>query len=82
MIRDLKARGHKGISELKLMDLDHINIICGKDNSGKTSILEALMTYVASCCEFMKFAKVSTYRTTNGVRLDRLLKNSFKKYSF
>ena len=38
----LKAKKHKGISEIKLEDLGHINIICGKNNSGKTSILEAL----------------------------------------
>lgn len=38
----LKAKNHKGISEIKLEDLGHINIICGKNNSGKTSILEAL----------------------------------------
>jgi AAA15 family ATPase/GTPase len=42
MIRYLKAKNHKGISELKLMNLGRINIICGKNNSGKTSILEAI----------------------------------------
>ncbi len=42
MIEHLKARGHKGIKELKLLDLGHINIICGKNNSGKSSILEAI----------------------------------------
>ncbi|MCX6668847.1 MAG: AAA family ATPase [Methanothrix sp.] len=42
MFTNLKAKNHKGISELKIGDLGHINIICGKNNSGKTSILEAL----------------------------------------
>lgn len=42
MIRFLKAKNHKGISEVTLSNLGHINIICGKNNSGKTSILEAL----------------------------------------
>jgi AAA15 family ATPase/GTPase len=44
MFNYLKAKKHKGISEIKLEDLGHINIICGKNNSGKTSILEALNT--------------------------------------
>ncbi|HUS76117.1 MAG TPA: ATP-binding protein [Methanothrix sp.] len=42
MIEYLKAKKHKGISELKLSQLGHINVLCGKNNSGKTSILEAL----------------------------------------
>lgn len=40
----LKAKNHKGISKLKLLDLGYINVICGKNNSGKTAILEALNT--------------------------------------
>lgn len=42
MIKYLKAKNHKGISEIYLSNLGYINIICGKNNSGKTSILEAL----------------------------------------
>lgn len=42
MIKYLKAKDHKGIKEVRLLDLDRINIVCGKNNSGKTSILEAV----------------------------------------
>ncbi|MCX6681016.1 MAG: AAA family ATPase [Methanothrix sp.] len=42
MFTNLKAKNYKGISEIKLDGLGNINIICGKNNSGKTSILEAL----------------------------------------
>ncbi|MDO0823091.1 ATP-dependent nuclease [Desulfosporosinus nitroreducens] len=42
MINHFKVKKHKGISELALDDLGHISVICGKNNSGKTSILEAL----------------------------------------
>ncbi|MGR3319301.1 MAG: AAA family ATPase [Candidatus Anammoxibacter sp.] len=41
MIEYIKAKNHKGIDEIKFMNLGHINILCGKNNSGKTSILEA-----------------------------------------
>lgn len=41
MIRNIKLRGHRGIGEITLLDLGKINLISGKNNSGKTSILEA-----------------------------------------
>ena len=44
MIFYLKAKKYKGIKEVILNDLGHINVLCGKNNSGKTSILEALNT--------------------------------------
>lgn len=42
MISYLKAKNHKGIDEVVLTDLNLINVICGKNNSGKTSVIEAL----------------------------------------
>jgi predicted ATP-dependent endonuclease of OLD family len=42
MIEYLNAINYKGISEIRLSELGHINVLCGKNNSGKTSILEAL----------------------------------------
>lgn len=42
MIKYLKAIKHRGIKEIKLENLGTINVICGKNNSGKTSLLEAL----------------------------------------
>ena len=38
----LKLRNHKGINECVLADLGKINIFCGKNNSGKTTILESI----------------------------------------
>ncbi len=42
MIEFIKAKSHKGITEVKLHDLGCVNVICGKNSSGKTSILEAI----------------------------------------
>lgn len=42
MINFLKVKNHKGINEVTLNDLGHINVLCGKNNSGKTSILESV----------------------------------------
>lgn len=42
MLKNIKLRKHKGIREIKLLDLGSLNIVCGKNNSGKISILEAI----------------------------------------
>ncbi|MBN1621588.1 MAG: AAA family ATPase [Endomicrobiales bacterium] len=42
MIKYLKLKKYKGIEELFLKDLSHINVISGKNNSGKSSILESI----------------------------------------
>lgn len=43
MIEYLKVTNYKSIREIVLQKLNHINILCGKNNSGKTSILEGLL---------------------------------------
>ena len=43
MITNIKLKKHKGISELSINNLSRVNVICGKNNSGKTSILEAIV---------------------------------------
>lgn len=42
MIRALKLKGHKGIKEVNIVDLGHLNVLSGKNNSGKSSVLEAV----------------------------------------
>lgn len=43
MLEYLKVKNYKGvISDVELCELGHINVLCGKNNSGKTSILEAI----------------------------------------
>ena len=42
MYEYLRALKHRGLDDVELGGLGHINILCGKNNSGKTSILEAL----------------------------------------
>jgi len=43
-IKEFNVRAFKGIKNLSLKDLNHINIITGNNNTGKTSILELLYT--------------------------------------
>lgn len=42
MIEHIKLNGYKGIESIVLNDLGQINVISGKNNSGKSSILEAM----------------------------------------
>ncbi len=41
-ISDIKLKNHKALEECKLENLGKINIICGKNSSGKTTLLEAI----------------------------------------
>lgn len=42
MIHDLRIEGFRGLHRLELSDLAQVNLIVGKNNSGKTTVLEAL----------------------------------------
>lgn len=42
MITYLIAKNHKALKQAQLNDLGRINIICGRNNSGKTTLLESL----------------------------------------
>lgn len=43
MIKHFKLFNHKGIKKIYLSDLGQTNIICGKNSSGKSSILESFL---------------------------------------
>lgn len=42
-IQDLRVRSFRGIKDLNVEQLNHINLIVGDNNCGKTSVLEALL---------------------------------------
>ena len=42
MLKHIKLTGYKGIEVVKILNLGQINVISGKNNSGKSSILEAM----------------------------------------
>ena len=42
MIESLSIRGYRGIRELEMTNLGRVNLLVGKNNCGKTSVLEAL----------------------------------------
>ena len=43
-ISEFKVDRYRGLKNIALKDLNHINIVTGKNNSGKTSVLELINT--------------------------------------
>jgi hypothetical protein len=42
MIRSIEIKGYRGLHRFEMDGLGRINLLVGKNNSGKTSVLEAL----------------------------------------
>ena len=42
MIEAIELVNHKALAKCKLDDLGQINVICGKNNNGKSTLLEAI----------------------------------------
>ena len=42
MIEAIELVGHKALAKCRLEGLGQINVICGKNNSGKSTLLEAI----------------------------------------
>lgn len=57
MIEYLKLKNYKGIKEVKLEHLKLINVLCGKNNSGKSSVLESIVIK-DSCVLGKKLAEI------------------------
>lgn len=47
MLQSLKIEGFRGFQSFEMANLGRINLLVGKNNSGKTSILEAIIIYVS-----------------------------------
>lgn len=45
MFREISIDGYRGLRNIELKELGHINVIVGANNSGKTSILEAIQLF-------------------------------------
>ena len=46
MIRNLKLERYRGFDSYELTELSRVNLLVGKNNCGKTSILEAIDLFV------------------------------------
>jgi len=65
-IRNLNIESFRGIRGLALDNLNHVNIIAGDNNSGKTSVLEALM-FLRSPWDFNNILRIARIRDENSI---------------
>jgi hypothetical protein len=61
MIHTLELENYRGFRRYKLADLARVNLLVGKNNSGKTSILEAVQI-LATRADFNVFAEIADQR--------------------
>ncbi len=47
MLRNLRLCGYRGFTDYRLLNLSRVNLLVGRNNSGKTSILEAIQFLVS-----------------------------------
>jgi energy-coupling factor transporter ATP-binding protein EcfA2 len=46
-VQHLRVGNHRGLNEVELRNLGRLNVVCGRNNSGKSSLLEAVDNRVA-----------------------------------
>ena len=63
-IENLNIESFRGIRGLALENLNHVNIIAGDNNSGKTSVLEALM-FLCAPLDFFSAMHIARIRDVN-----------------
>lgn len=56
-LENITIHRFRGLRDLTLQDLGEINLLVGVNNSGKTSVLEAISTY---CCPLDLLAWLNT----------------------
>lgn len=65
-IHDFYIERFRGIRELKAENINHVNLIVGDNNCGKTSVLEALLL-LQNPEDISNMFRVARYRDNNGV---------------
>ena len=48
-LTELRIRNYKSISDLLITDIENALILVGKNNTGKTAILDAIRVVTGSC---------------------------------
>lgn len=90
MFENLKLYNYKGLKECELTNLGQINVICGKNNTGKSTVLEAINSITNRyhgkliTPEFIDQIKMETIKSVDFINLperkttyDKILKKVF-----
>lgn len=61
MLKSLSIKNFRSIEDLNIPKLGDINLIVGKNNSGKSTVLDALKTYASFCDESVLFDIINSH---------------------
>lgn len=79
MLKDIHIQNYRGIKDLHIKDFKRINLLVGDNNSGKTSVLEAITILYPN---LFTFSQIVTMRETGFIFLKTNQNNSFLLPSF
>lgn len=82
MLRSLTIKNFRGLRELTIEPLARVNLIAGKNNVGKTGVLEALYLLFADQQEFDRFPSAfrSSQERTSGEPSEQERKDNFASF--
>lgn len=87
MLKDIHIQNYRGIKDLKIKDFKRINILVGDNNSGKTSVLEAILLLLVPknpllLLDLMLKKDVSIQMPNAGIQLNIADEESWRKLSY
>lgn len=84
MFKTISINGYRGLKGIQLNDLGHINVIVGANNSGKTSVLEAIQLFESKdvLSNVVSIAKRRESQFITPIGRSRLLPFEMFLYSF
>jgi len=82
MLRSLTIKNFRGFRELKIEPLARVNLIAGKNNVGKTGVLEALYLLFSSADQFFHFSSAfrSSQEKVSGTPDEQERKDNFASF--
>ncbi len=82
MLSSLTIKNFRGLRDLKIEPLARLNLIAGKNNAGKTGVLEALYLLFADQNEFSRFPSAfrSSQEKTSGEPNEQEQKDNFASF--
>lgn len=82
MLRSLTIKNFRGFRELKIDPLARVNLIAGKNNVGKTGVLEALYLLFSNAEQFFHFPSAfrSSQEKTSGFPSEQEVKDNFASF--
>ncbi|MGH9849371.1 MAG: AAA family ATPase [Blastocatellia bacterium] len=82
MLRSLAIKNFRGFRELKIEPVARVNLIAGKNNVGKTGVLEALYLLFANADQFFRFPSAfrSSQEKVSGAPDDQESKDNFASF--